>query len=948
MALFHLHRDSQVLVTSAGDVVPLRPQSFRALDILFRHQDRIVSRERLFDQLWPARVVSDDSLSQCMADVRRALGPRCRSLLRTYPKRGYQLSAADPDTGEVLIRLVADVKEISPKARTLDAPVGRDVESRLLDELWQRSRRGDAQWVVLSGPAGIGKTCLARHLMRSVAEEPCSVLVLQCSPQHTADAFWPVVQHLCGEEEGATRRPHDVRRDRLRAQLASVDDAAEASLLDGVVNLLLPDAAGAAVSSDERQDAKQVRIHARSLLSRHYLREASRRPLILLVEDLHWIDPSTADWLAQFMRDAWHRPVLLLTTSRAPDSPAFEKMDRVTVLRLNRLCADDARRLTRRTCADALGTSAIEHVVDATAGNPLFIREWTRAVQHAKGPVRTAAPSLLDALLSRVGRDTPARHTVQRAACIGLRFQRAGLARISKLDAASLDRALELLVRAELLGLSEAGDDRRFHFRHDLLRQAAHDSMDPDARKQCHSELYASLATCNPADDELLAHHAQEAGQARVALKHLNRAGERALKRSAFREAILCFDRAIDVLASQPVSEPALRIVLLVRSAHASIGAYGFAHPQTASRFERAHALLAAESDSPERYPVAYGRWAAVFFAGHYAEALERAVEIERDALGGSAEERFLAHRLLGINRYMLGQLVRAERHFDSATTLFEPARRAVLNARYGTDLELSMRLSWAMTSLLRGDADRAFALVPSVDQLLASKEMDTNTLGFALSRSILFQHLAESDAVDDTARVALDFAERYGLDLAQGVALGVRASVEFGRGRPAHALPLIRSACRVLERSGTCLYRGYFRALEYAVLSAERDPNAPAARERLFDETEEWMTSWLAPECRRLLALSDHGDRADPSALFAALRDALEIARRQDASLFALRIAETLGATLLDAGRSQEVLTLLRAERTCFPRGGRSLPVWQRTRQLLVAARTAAFAEAR
>ena len=95
----------------------------------------------------------------------------------------------------------------------------------------------------------------------------------------------------------------------------------------------------------------------------------------------------------------------------------------------------------------------------------------------------------------------------------------------------------------------------------------------------------------------------------------------------------------------------------------------------------------------------------------------------------------------------------------------------------------------------------------------------------------------------------------------------------------------------------------------------------AAAARERLFDESDEWATSWLAPECRHLLALADRAGDADPVPTCAALREALETAHRQDARLLALRIAETLGEVLLEARRPRDALTLLRAERSALPR---------------------------
>ena len=127
---------------------------------------------------------------------------------------------------------------------------------------------------------------------------------------------------------------------------------------------------------------------------------------------------------------------------------------------------------------------------------------------------------------------------------------------------------------------------------------------------------------------------------------------------------------------------------------------------------------------------------------------------------------------------------------------------------------------------------------------------------------------------------------------------------------------------------------------------AATGDPAATAARERLFDESDEWATSWLAPECRHLLALADRAGDADPVPTCAALREALETAHRQDARLLALRIAETLGKTLLEARRPRDALTLLRAEHSALPAGGRCLPVWDRTRGLLESARAAAFAE--
>ena len=306
MALFNAHRNAQVLVTSDGDVVPLRPQSFRVLDFLLRNQERIVSRRQLGERLWPDRAVTDDSLTQCIADIRRALGPHCRGLLRTYPKRGYRLSVTDPASGEVLIRTLAEDELHEPETAvptrrttamdeapgrlptapavpganaaraprpdsSADAPIGREAECRLIGDLWRYARGGEAQWAALGGPAGIGKSCLARHLVDSVAHEDCRVLRLDCAPLHVADPFWPLVRYLYGGAGEAGRCADEARRARLRERLAAVDD--DGTLLDRVVSLLLPRTGGAdpSAAGGDRHSGEVWRL-TRRLLSRYFLR----------------------------------------------------------------------------------------------------------------------------------------------------------------------------------------------------------------------------------------------------------------------------------------------------------------------------------------------------------------------------------------------------------------------------------------------------------------------------------------------------------------------------------------------------------------------------------------------------------------------------------------------------------------------------------------------------
>lgn len=466
-------------------------------------------------------------------------------------------------------------------AATLTPIVGRDEEIELLLRRWQRAKDGEGQVVLLSGEPGIGKSRLAAALEEHLQSEPHGRLRYFCSRRHQDSAFYPFISQF--ERAAGLRRDDTVeqRFDKLEAMLAfAADNLGEAAPL--VAALL-------SISTEGRYPKlsltpQQYKYKTLSTIIAQVKDRARRQPLLILFEDVHWVDPSSLEALDHLVDRIATLPVLLIVTFRPEFISPWIGRSEVMFLTLNRLPPRQrAEMIERVTLGKALPKEIADRIIERTDGIPLFVEELTKTVLESgvlreqngryalDGPLPPLAiPMTLHAsLMARLDRLAPARDVAQIAAAIGRRFSYELISAVASMPKERLDDALDHLVSAELVLRHGAPPDAEYTFKHALVQDAAYSSLLRDRRQQLHARIamelenhFSDVAEQQP---EILAEHCAQAGLTEKAARLWRRAGHNIAKRAAHREASVLFEKALTAYSALPPSAEMLSEIIDIR-----------------------------------------------------------------------------------------------------------------------------------------------------------------------------------------------------------------------------------------------------------------------------------------------------------------------------------------------------------------------------------------------
>ncbi|MDK3016881.1 AAA family ATPase [Pseudodonghicola flavimaris] len=421
--------------------------------------------------------------------------------------------------------------------------VGRQIERDLLEQAWTRARAGTGEVVLLTGEAGIGKSRLVEDfLTQHVSADETDIIRLNCSPYFSKTPFHPVAQRIA---QDAGLQPGDDARvitEKLR-HLLLLRKTAD---LDHVVSVYLtqvaPDAEAAApivsMPPEERKD-----MVTRTLLEVLRAR-AVAHPVLMVVEDAHWIDPSTAQFLGRIVATCSDMRLMLLVTHRPGWTCDWASLHgHVTTLHIRRLDPEQVAELISQVSGKRPDPAVARDIIAKTDGVPLFVEEVTRAVfaagTHLAGEV---PPSLQGAMMARLDAvSDEAKQTALTASVFGREFYADLIARAMDRSLAAVHTSLDELCNSGLV--YESGQHRdAYVFRHALLRDTAYHSMVSETRRDCHRRAAVVLQALRPAvaerEPELIARHFTEAEAPAEAFPHWKRATEMDLARSANEEAL--------------------------------------------------------------------------------------------------------------------------------------------------------------------------------------------------------------------------------------------------------------------------------------------------------------------------------------------------------------------------------------------------------------------------
>ena len=511
--------------------------------------------------------------------------------------------------------------------------VGRAHEMGLMLDRWRLARGGEGQIVTVIGEAGIGKSRAIEALRAALAGEPHARIHLQGSPYYSDSALFPVIKHVSRAAHFAAADPAAVRIEKLRAAFAPrvASDAAALPLLAELLSIPADGLAPPPSLTPAQRKAATI-----ALLVDEIVRLGETDPVLLVLEDAHWVDASTLELMMQLTDSIGGARLLAVVTARPEFTPPWQTRPHSTLLTLGRLGRADCARLVAGVAASQdLSAETVAAILDKTDGIPLFAEELTRSMVESAGEAAATVPATLkDLLMARLDRLGAAREVAQIAAVVGRQFPFAILDAVVPRGGAALEAALTDLVAAGILLPEGRGLERGFSFKHALLRDAAYDSLLLTRRREWHErtahaveERFPELAASEP---EVLAYHFAEAGLPAPACDYRMRAGDRAASRSAYREAVANFSAGLKAAEALPASADRTRRQLdfLLKLGPALIVTRGMGSPEVEDAYRRAAEMGEATGDEPATFKAKWGLWLNANIRRKTALARDRADEL--------------------------------------------------------------------------------------------------------------------------------------------------------------------------------------------------------------------------------------------------------------------------------------------------------------------------------
>jgi class 3 adenylate cyclase/tetratricopeptide (TPR) repeat protein len=803
--------------------------------------------------------------------------------------------------------------------------VGRDQELALLLERWTQAKAGEGQGVLLVAEAGIGKSRLTRAMLDALADEPHTRIRYQCSPYHADSALWPVIQQLTRAAGIATDDPSDARLDKLEALLARAGNAA-APLIASLIGLDGGSRYGPLNVTPQAQRARTL-----DALVAQMLALARQQPVLVVLEDAHWVDPTTLEVMAQCLDRIADARVLILLTSRPDQQPDLAAHPHVTRLTLNRLGrAGAAAIVTRLSLGKALPAPVIDAIIARTDGVPLFVEELTKAILETGET--TIPASLHDSLMARLDCIPEVKKVAQMAACIGREFDFALLAAVADLAEPDLIAALDRLASAELIFRRGNPPAARYTFKHALVQDTAYQSLLKSRRQKLHAliaeVLEERLTEAGEAGPEVLARHLTDAGLAARAIPYWRRAGELAAERSANVEAIAHLSKGLELIATPPNASNHLEEELALRMAIGGplMATKGFAAPEVERTYSRASALCDQLKRSAELFPALRGLWNCYFIRGELKRAYdlaERLVALAEEE--GAPLRRALSRRALGSTLFFLGRFADAAATLDQGVALDDavaawedPSHLLLYAERAG----VVSRLYSGWTLWFLGFPDRALQTVET-GLALSQRLAHTSTIGFAHNYVATLHNLrGEFDAGRRHAEATIDLGREQPLPQCLADASICRGFALVGMGQQIEGIVELGAGLAAWDVIGARLQGTQFLGfLAEAHLGLGQFDDALVALDRAAETSAATGECLYQAELYRLRGsvLAETGENA---AATVWLLRAIDTARSQQAKSLELRAATSLARLWAEQGDRQKAHDLLAPAYGLFTEG--------------------------
>jgi class 3 adenylate cyclase/predicted ATPase/ribosomal protein L40E len=857
------------------------------------------------------------SLTEAFVQV-KPLGPfNVKGL--NEPVEVYEITGAGP----IRSRLQAAA------ARGLTRFVGRTAEFETLCQALERARAGHGQVVALVGEPGVGKSRLFWEFTHSRRTVEWLILESGSVSYGKATPYLPLIDLLKAYFKITDRDDQREIREKVTGKLLTLDKSLE-STLPAFLTLL-----DVAVEDQQWQnfDPPQRRQRTLDAVKRLLLRESQVQPLLVVIEDLHWIDSETQALLDSLIESLPTARLLLLVNYRPEYQHGWGSKTYYTQLRIDPLPPESAEELLKAVLGDEPDLQPLTKLlIGRTEGNPFFLEESVRTLVETKAlagergnyhlarPIEsTQVPPTVQAVLAaRIDRLPPdEKRLLQSAAVIGKDVPLVFLHAIADQSEEGINRGLIRLQAAEFLYETSLFPEVEYTFKHSLTHEVAYGSLLQERRRMLHTRIVEAIERlyCDRSAEqvEVLAHHALRGELWEKAVTYLREAGTKAAARSAFAEAVAYFQHALEAISHMPESRKTLEEAIEIRIGlgPALIAMKGFAAPEVVQTYTQAREMCERLGDTPQLFPVLWGLSRVHNYRGGLQVARELGEQLLILATRAQDPPLILeAHHTLWATLFSLGEFTVAQDHYQQGIAIYDPQQHARHASLYGghdpgvCGLRHASQMLW-----LLGYPDQA--LQKSTDALaLAQKLSQPSSLSFALYFSAwVHQHRGERQAVQERIEATITLANEQGFPrwVVQGAILKGWLLAEQGEGREGILQLRQQKAVTMRERPHDAAlladaYRKEGQVNEALTVVIEELDRTHISGERYYEAELDRLKG-------ELLLMHSAADKQQAEACF---QSALQMARGQSAKSLELRAAMSLSRLWYDQGKKAEARQLL------------------------------------
>jgi class 3 adenylate cyclase/tetratricopeptide (TPR) repeat protein len=818
--------------------------------------------------------------------------------------------------------------------------VGREHELSLLEDRWENVIEGEGQFALVKGEAGIGKSAVVRAFLSYVKKSTQTwVVTWYCSPYEQSSDFYPLNQFLKDTWFRFERLDSDEQKLAKMVDAFSQQDVDLEEVIPLFANLLsvrLPVDCGYQLPSA----TSQVQRHRTMELITDVIRSAATRmPVFLMVDGIHWIDPSTLEILEMILNHGSVPGVFLLMTSR-PELPTnWSNRSYIMEFDLHHLSRRASREIVIRTAADAeLPEALIKRIVDETDGNPMFIEELTLAVLESNAwrdgqdlggqdLAKIHIPATLqESLSARVDQLGSAKALLQVCSMLGRDFSYRLLLSVSETgnEMALLDE-LDRIVKAEFLFKRGSGAETKYAFKHFLIQETAYQSLLKSTRKKLHLRIGEILESEFPATarqrPQQLAHHFALGGNIDKAIKYWTKACRRSVLRSANLEAIEQARTGLKLLQKLPesTSRNAMEVPLQSTLGSALLASQGYTAKEVGEVFNRARVLAEGIDDPEQMFQVFVGLWMYYAIRAQYSQAMDIAAQLVKMAnAGDNAGQQVQAHYSIGYTLFYRGEYQASRDEFEKAISCEVEGADYISQSASADDTRTHVRCLLALVCWHLGYPETALQHAQDADKMAHELEQPFAITFVAFHKGWLHQRRREAGSAAVCADECVSLAEKNGYRFFVLLGLFVQA---WAANRPHHTGSITNDSggsvkmqatmemCKQAGINGGVTYMMFQLAEEFLQLGQLAE--ALEQLEQGLQHLEKYGEPYLEPEyyrlkgCVSLARFDAEENQSDLDEAIEFLTNALSRAKLKQAMALQLRAATDLAVALSHKGEN-------------------------------------------